>query len=59
MIIIYLISLSVKHLSFSLPDNLEGLVILFVVDAHDEHGSISAGGRDDDSLGTTLQMSLE
>lgn len=42
-----------------LPDNLEGIVVLLVVDTHDEHGSVSAGGRDDDSLGTTLQMGLQ
>lgn len=41
-----------------LPDNLEGVVILLVVDTHDKHGSVSAGCRDDDSLGTTLQVSL-
>lgn len=42
-----------------LPDNFEGLVILLVVDTHDKHGSVSAGCRDDDSLGTTLQVSLQ
>lgn len=41
-----------------LPDNLEGLVVLLMVDTHDKHGSISTGGRDDDSLGTALQVSL-
>lgn len=28
-----------------------------VVDTHDEHGGIGGGGRDDDLLGTTLQVS--
>lgn len=41
-----------------LPDNLEGFVVLLVVDTHDEHGGISTGGRDDDFLGTALQVSL-
>lgn len=30
-----------------------------MVDTHHEHGSISRGGRDDHTLGTTLQVSLE
>lgn len=30
-----------------------------MVDAHDEHGCISAGSRDDNPLGTSLQMGLE
>lgn len=34
-----------------------GLVGL-LVDAHDEHGSISGGSGDDDLLGSTLQVSL-
>lgn len=38
---------------------MEGLVVLLMVDTHDKHGSISAGCRDDDSLGTTLQVSLK
>lgn len=41
------------------PDNMEGFVIFLVVDTHDKHGRISAGCRDDDSLGTTLQVSLQ
>lgn len=41
------------------PDNLEGVIVLLVVDAHDEHGCISAGSGDDNPLGTTLQMGLE
>lgn len=41
-----------------LPDNWEGFVILLMVDTHDKHGCISAGCRDDDFLGTTLQVSL-
>lgn len=42
----------------SLPDNSKGLVILLMVDAHDKHGGIGTGCRDDHSLGTTLQVSL-
>lgn len=42
----------------SLPDNGKGLVVLLMVDTHDEHGGISTGCRDDHSLGTTLQVSL-
>ena len=30
-----------------------------MVHAHDEHGGVGAGGRDDDSLGASLQVSLE
>lgn len=44
--------------SCSLPDHSQGLVILLMVDAHDEHGGIGTGCRDDHSLGTTLQVSL-
>ena len=41
------------------PDDLEGVLVLLVVHAHDEHGSISTGSRDDDSLGAALQVSLK
>ena len=30
--------------------------VLFMVDTHNEHGGIRRGGRDDDTLGTTLQV---
>lgn len=42
----------------SLPDNFKGIVIFLMVDAHDKHGGICTGGRDDDSLGTALKVSL-
>ena len=42
----------------SSPDNLEGVDVFLVVDAHDKHGGISAGGRDDDPLSATLQVKL-
>lgn len=32
-------------------------LVVGVVDTHDEHGGVSGGGRDDDLLGTTLQVS--
>ena len=38
-------------------DNVGGTVVLLVVDTHDEHGGIGGGSRDDDLLGTTLQVS--
>lgn len=41
------------------PDNLHGVLILLVVDAHDKHGSISTGGRDHHPLGASLQVSLQ
>lgn len=41
------------------PDNLHGVVVLLVVDAHDKHGSISTGGRDHHPLGAALQVSLQ
>ena len=37
-------------------DNVHVLGVLLLVDTHDEHRGISRGGRDDDLLGTTLQM---
>lgn len=40
------------------PDYFKRVVIFVVVDTHDKHWSISTGGRNDDSLGTTFQMSL-
>lgn len=33
-----------------------GAIVLVLVDAHDEHGGIGRGSRDDDLLGTTLQV---
>lgn len=42
-----------------LPDNWKRFVVLPMVDTHDKHGSVSTGGRDDDSLGTALQVSLQ
>lgn len=41
------------------PDNLHGVVVLLVVDAHDEHGSVGAGSRDHHPLGSALQVSLQ
>lgn len=41
------------------PDNLHGVVVLLVVDAHDKHGSISTGGGDHHPLGAALQVSLQ
>lgn len=38
-------------------DNLEVRGILLEVNTTDEHGSITGGGRDNDLLGTTLNMS--
>lgn len=52
------ILISEKAVRF-LPDNCKRLVVLLMVHTHDKHGSISAGGRDDDSLGTALQVSLQ
>ena len=40
-----------------ITDNLEGVVILLVVQAHHKHGGIGRRHRDDDSLGATLQVS--
>ena len=40
-----------------ITDNLEGVVILLVAQAHHKHGGISRRHRDDDSLGATLQVS--
>ena len=34
-------------------DNVHGRLVLLLVDAHDEHGSITGGGGDDDLLGAT------
>lgn len=41
------------------PDNLHGVVVLLVVDAHDEHGSVGAGSRDHHPLSSALQVSLK
>merc|ERR1719462_336519 len=40
----------------SVADNGHGWVELVVVDSHDEHGGIGAGGRDHNLLGTTLEV---
>ena len=37
----------------SVGDNVHGGLVLLLVDAHDEHGSIARGGGDDDLLGAT------
>lgn len=39
-------------------DNVGGAVVGLLVDTHHVHGGIGRGGRDDDLLGTTLQVSL-
>ena len=41
----------------SVGQNVDVGLVLGVVDTHNEHGGISGGGRDDDLLGTTLQVS--
>lgn len=48
----------VFHPTVSLPDNFKGIIIFLMVDAHDKHRGICTGGRDDNSLGTTLKVSL-
>lgn len=40
------------------PDDLHGVVVLLVVHAHHEHGSVGTGGRDHHPLGAALQVSL-
>ena len=40
-----------------IADSLEGFIILLVVHAHHKHGGIGRRHRDDDPLGTTLQVS--
>ena len=40
----------------SVGDNIHGGLVLLLVDAHDEHGSITGGGGDDDLLGATGHM---
>merc|ERR1711931_498057 len=40
----------------SVADNGHGWVVLVVVDSHDEHGGIGAGGGDQHPLGTTLEV---
>ena len=40
----------------SVGDDVGGAVVALVVDTHNVHGGISRGGRDDDLLGTTLQV---
>lgn len=49
---------SFSYKCISLPDNFKGIIIFLMVDTHDKHGGICTGCRDDDSLGTTLKMSL-
>ncbi len=39
-------------------DNLDIGLVFLLVDAHDEHSSVCGGCRDDDLLGTPLQVSL-
>lgn len=41
-----------------LPDDLHGVVIFVMVDTHNKHGGIGTWGRDDNPLGTTLQVGL-
>lgn len=41
------------------PHHLHGVVVLLVVDAHDEHGGVGAGGGDHHPLGSALQVSLD
>ena len=40
-----------------IADNLEEVVILFVVHTHHKHGGVHRRGRDDDPFGSTLQVS--
>ena len=40
-----------------IADNLHGVVILVMVHTHHKHGGIRRRGRDDDPLGSTLQVS--
>lgn len=40
-------------------NNLHGWLVSLKVDSTDKHGGISTGGRNDDLLGTTLQVSLK
>ena len=40
------------------PDNLHGVIVLLVVDAHDEHGSVGTGSGDQHPLSTASQVSL-
>ena len=40
------------------PDDGHGWVVLVVVDSHDEHGGVGAGGGDHHLLGTALEVSL-
>lgn len=41
-----------------IPYDLHGVLIFVMVDTHDKHGGIGTWGRDDDPLGTTLQVGL-
>jgi hypothetical protein len=38
----------------SVGDNGDVRLVFLLVDTHDKHGSVLAGSRDDDLLGTTL-----
>ena len=40
------------------PDDLHGVVVRVVVDAHHEHGGVGTGGGDDHTLSSALQVSL-
>ena len=40
-----------------IADNIEGVVIFVMVHTHNKHGDTCRRGRDDDSLGFTLQVS--
>ena len=40
-----------------IADNLQGVVILVMVHTHHKLGVIHRGGRDDDPLGSTLEVS--
>lgn len=42
----------------ALPDDLHGFVIEVLINTHHKHGGICTGGRDDDFLSSSLQMSL-
>ena len=41
----------------SIADDIVLLLVLLLVDAHDKHGGVGRWGRDDDLLGTSLQVS--
>lgn len=47
------------HVQGHLPDYFKRAVIFLMVDTHNKHWGISTRGRDDDPLGTTLQVRLQ